>query len=200
MRILHTIGRLAPEREAQILETARWQAANGCQVVLALPGQATIAGPARDAGLKVEAVELASRFAEREAAYLRAAVRRHCIEVIHVHDEAASLPALLSRDMCPVVRTVDKAEAAKLAETVDMGLPFDHLLVETAGVRDRLVKAERIERAHVTVLTGAPEARMTRLLEAYERAIVRSITGRLIPPRFVGGQPVLRRLAALAAE
>lgn len=200
MRILHTIGRLGPGAlEAAILEIARWQAAHGCQVVLAVP-RGALAEAAPTAGLKLEIVELASRFAEREAALLRAAVRRHAIEVIHVHDEAASLPALLSADMCPVVRSVDKAEAARLADAAEGALPFDHLVVESAGGRDRLVKAELTERAHVTVLTGAPEARMERLLEAYERAVVRSITGRLIPPRFVGGQPALRRVAPLAAE
>ena len=200
MRILHTIGRLGPDApEAAILDIARWQAAQGCQVVLALPPSAALTDADRTAGLKLETVDLASRFAEREVALLRAAVRRHAIEVVHVHDETASLPALMSADMCPVVRSVDKIEAARLVEAAG-GLPFDHLLVETAVLRDRLVKAELTERAHVTVLTGAADARMERLLEAYERAVVRSITGRLIPPRFVGGQPALRRIAPLAAE
>ena len=40
---------------------------------------------------------------------------------------------------------------------------------------------------------------MARLLDGYERAIVRSLTGRVIPARFVGGRPELRR-APIAAE
>src|SRR5258708_30636848 len=106
MRILHTIGRLGPGRlDSAILDRARWQAAHGCQVILAVP-RGALAEAAPAAGLKLEIVELASRFAEREAALLRAAVRRHAIEVIHVHDDAASLPALMSGDMFPVVRSI----------------------------------------------------------------------------------------------
>src|SRR5438552_723501 len=110
MRILHTIGRTEDAAAtAELLETARWQAAQGCKVVLATPPLAAAdAEAAQAAGIVLEVVALGSGFAEREAALLRAAVRRHAIEVIHAHDEAAALPALLSADMCPVVRAVAK--------------------------------------------------------------------------------------------
>lgn len=201
MRILHTIGPAAPATLVDaVLSAARWQAGRECQVVLAAPRLDPIAEAARAAQITVTPIELDSRLGAREAAQLRAAVRRHAIEVIHAHDELTSLQALMCADLCPVVRSFDKAGAARLAETAERALPFDHIVVEAVALRDRLVKAELAERAHVTVAAGSLDARMARLLEAYERAIVRSITGRLIPARFVGGQPVLRRVAPLAAE
>ncbi len=147
---------------------------------------------ARKAGLTIVMVEPDATFAGRQATILRAAVRNHAIEVIHAHDEAASVPALMCADLCPVVRTLDQAPADALM--------FDHVIVGAAALRTRLVKAELIEAEHVTVANGSAEARLERILEAYERAIVRSITGRLIPARFVAGRPELRRLAPIAAE
>jgi hypothetical protein len=96
-------------------------------------------------------------------------------------------------DLCPVVRSLDEPPA----DTASM---FDHVIVGTAALRNRLVKAELAEPEHVTVANGAVDARLERVLEAYERAIVRSITGRLIPARFTAGRPELRRLAPVAAE
>ena len=201
MRILHTIGRLGTStNDAALLEVARWQAAQGCPVVVAAPRVAPIAEAARAAGLKLEPIEFQARCAGREALFLRAAVRRHGVEVIHAHDEASSLQAVLCADLCPIVRSVDKGETARLIDVSEPGLAFDHIVVDTAATRDRLVKAEFAAAEHVTVMTGSAEARMTRLLEAYERAIVRSLTGRLIPARFVTGRPELRRLTPLAAE
>ncbi len=201
MRILHTIGRGSTSAgTGALLTLARWQSAQDCRVVLAAPRLAPIVETARTAGLTVEPVELEARCAGREALYLRAAVRRHGIEVIHAHDEASSLQALLCADLCPIVRSLDKTETARLAGTNDGGLAFDHIVVDSAATRDRLVKAELTAGEHVTVLSGAAEARMARLLEAYERAIVRSLTGRLIPARFVTGRPELRRLTPIAAE
>jgi hypothetical protein len=197
MRILHTIGRIesgpqADAAEAALLDAARWQLGRGDHVVLAAPPRATISESARSAGLTIVAVEPASTFAAREATLLRAAVRAHAIEVIHAHDEAASVLALMCADLCPVVRTLDQMPAD--------ALPFDHVIVGAAALRNRLVKAELIEPEHVTVANGGAEARLERLIDAYERAIVRSLTGRLIPARFVAGPPQLRRLAPLAAE
>jgi hypothetical protein len=193
MRILHTIGRTAPNStDADLLGTIRWQLGRGCHVVLSAPRRAAIAERAQAAGLILAPAELAAGFAGREAAILRTAVRNHAIEVIHVHDEAASIPALMCADLCPIVRTLD--------DVPETALPFDHVIVGTASLRNRLLKAELVEPEHVTMMSGAAEARMERVLEAYERAIVRSITGRLIPARFVAGRPELRRLAPLAAE
>ena len=201
MRILHTIGRGSTSAGTDaLLDLARWQSAQECRVVLAAPRQAPLFEAARTGGLAVEPVDLEARCAGREALFLRAAVRRHGIEVIHAHDEASSLQALLCADLCPIVRTLDKAESTRLAGTNDGALAFDHVAVDSAATRDRLVKAELIAAEHVTVLTGSAEARLTRLLEAYERAIVRSLTGRLIPARFVAGRPELRRVTPLAAE
>jgi hypothetical protein len=201
MRILHTIGRVgASGNDDTLLDVARWQTAQGCHVVVAAPRLAPIAERARSAGLGIEPIEFQARCAGREALFLRAAVRRHGIEVIHAHDEASSLQAVLCADLCPIVRTLDRGETARLTDISETGLGFDHIVVDTAGGRDRLVKAELAAAEHVTVMTGSAETRMTRLLEAYERAIVRSLTGRLIPARFVGGRPELRRLTPLAAE
>jgi hypothetical protein len=201
MRILHTIGRAdASSDDAAVLDLARWQATQSCHVVVAAPRRAPIAEAARAAGLKLEAVEVAARCAGREALFLRAAVRRHGIEVIHAHDEASGLLAVLCADLCPIVRTLDHGETTRLIAAGDPGFAFDHVVVDAAATRDRLVKAELAAAEHVTILTGSGEARMARLLEAYQRAIVRSLTGRLIPARFVGGQPELRRLAPIAAE
>ena len=193
MRILHTIGRTAAcTTDTDLLSAARWQIGRGCHVVLSAPRLASIAEDAHAAGLTLAPAELGSGFAGRAATILRAAVRNHAIEVIHVHDEAASIPALMCADLCPIVRTLDDLPEA--------ALPFDHVIVGATGLRNRLVKAELAEPEHVTVASGAAEARMERILEAYERAIVRSITGRLIPARFVAGRPELRRLTPLAAE
>ncbi len=201
MRILHTIGRGGTSAgTGALLNLARWQAAQDCRVVLAAPRLAPIVETARAAGLTVEPVELEARCAGREALHLRAAVRRHGIEVIHAHDDASSLQALLCADLCPIVRSLDKTEVAHLAGTNDGALAFDHVVVDGAATRDRLVKAELMAGEHVTVLTGAGETRMARLLEAYERAIMRALTGRLIPARFVAGTPELRRLTPIAAE
>jgi hypothetical protein len=201
MRILHTIGRVGTSaNDDALLDVARWQTAQGCHVVVGAPRLAPIAEAARAAGLKIEPIEFQARCAGREALFLRAAVRRHAIEVIHAHDEPSSLQAALCADLCPIVRTLDRSATARLAESVEAAPAFDHLVVDSAGGRDRLVKAELAAAEHVTVMTGSPETRMTRLLEAYERAIVRSLTGRVIPARFVGGRPELRRLAPVAAE
>ena len=197
MRILHTIG---PVDSDALLSAACWQAAQQCHVVLATPRAAPLAEAGPAAGLTLEPLAFEARCAGREALALRAAVRRHNIEVIHAHDEASSLHVVLCADLCPIVRTVDKAEAARLIETADGGLVFDHLVVDSTATRDRLVKAELAAPEHVTVLTGSAETRMTRLLDGYERAIVRSLTGRAIPARFVGGRPELRRPAPIAAE
>ena len=196
MRILHTIGPVASDA---LLGTARWQADQKCHVVLATPRAAPLAEAGRAAGLTLEPHSFEARGAGREALYLRAAVRRHNIEVIHAHDEASSLHVVLCADLCPIIRTVDKAEATRLVEAAEGPLAFDHLVVDSAATRDRLVKAELATPEHITVLTGAAEARMARLLDGYERAIVRSLTGRVIPARFVGGRPELRR-APIAAE
>jgi hypothetical protein len=201
MRILHTIGRGGSGAATDaLLALAQWQAAQGCHVVLATARSAPVAETARAAGLIIEPVEFEARCAGREALFLRAAARRHAIEVIHAHDEASSLQAVLCVDLCPLVRSLDKAEAVRLAEAGDGAPAFDHIVVDSAAGRDRLVKSEIAAPDHVTVLSGAAEARMARVLEAYERAIVRSLTGRLIPPRFTAGRPELRRLAPLAAE
>jgi hypothetical protein len=197
MRILHTIGRTASAAlESEIVATACWQRGQDAQVVVSAPRQASILEAARAADLGVEPVE--ASFSGREESVLRAAIRRRGIEVIHAHDAAAGHQALSCADLCPVVRTLDADEVARLAEGPP--LPFDHVIVATAAVRDRLVKASLIEREHITIANGRGDARLERMLEAYERAIVRSLTGRLIPARFVGGPPSLRRLAALAAE
>jgi hypothetical protein len=193
MRILHTIGGTAPtSADAALLGTLRWQSERGCHVVLSTSRRAAITEAAQAAGLTLAPAELESGFAGRAAVILRAAVRNHAIELIHVHDHAASIPALMCADLCPIVRTFD--------DTPEAALPFDHVIVGTAGLRSRLIKAELAEPDHVTVASGTLEARMERILEAYERAIVRSITGRLIPARFVAGRPELRRLAPVAAE
>src|SRR5271163_1010568 len=193
MRILHTIGRTAANStDDDLLNAVRWQVARGCHAVLSASRRAAVAETAQAAGLILAPAELGSGFAGRAATILRAAVRNHAIEVIHVHDEAASIPALMCADLCPIVRTLD--------ELPEAALPFDHVIVGAAGLRNRLVKAEFAEPEHVTVASGDVETRMERILEAYERAIVRSITGRLIPARFVAGRPELRRPAPLAAE
>lgn len=200
MRILHTIGRMeADASDAEILSAAQWQAAQGFHVVLSTPRDAAIAETAREAGLKVEPAELESRFNGRGESLLRGPVRRHGIQILHAHDAEAGFLGLVCVDMCPVVRSLSKDEVAALVEAPEAGLPFDHVIVATAALRDRLVKAELIAREHVTVL-GAGEARMQKTLEAYERAVVRALTGRLIPARFVGGAPELPGRASLAAE
>jgi hypothetical protein len=202
MRILHTIGRTASvpgsDLEGEIVATALWQRGQDAHVVIAAPRQAPILAAAQAAELGTAPVE--ASFIGRAEAVLRAAVRRHGIEVIHAHDDAAGRLALTCVDMCPVVRTLDADEAARFAEASENPLPFDHVIVAASAVRDRLVKAALIEREHVTIANGRGDARLERMLDAYERAIVRSLTGRLIPARFVGGPPSLRRLAALAAE
>jgi hypothetical protein len=199
MRILHTIGRTtAAALDGEIVGLATWQRGQDAQVVVTAPRGAAVLDAAQAASLTTAPVE--ASFVGREEAILRAVVRTHGIEVIHAHDAAAGLRALACVDMCPIVRTLDADEAARLAEQPDTPLPFDHVIVATGATRDRLVKAALIEREHVTVATGKGDARLECLLEAYERAIVRSLTGRLIPARFVGGPPNLRRLAALAAE
>ena len=203
MRILHTIGRTAsatPENQlwGEIVTTGLWQRGQDAHVVVSAPTGAAILEAARSAGLGTAPVE--ASFIGREESVLRAAVRRHGIEVIHAHDDDAGRLAMTCVDMCPVVRTLDADEVARLAEAPETALPFDHVIVGAAAVRDRLVKAALIEREHVTVANGRGDARLERMLEAYERAIVRSLTGRLIPARFVGGPPSLRRLSALAAE
>jgi len=193
MRILHTIGRTASSAtDADLLSVIRWQIGRGYHVVLSASRRAPITESARAAGLTLAPAEFESRFAGREAALLRAAVRNHAIEVIHVHDEAAGIPALMCADLCPIVRTLD--------EIPETALPFDHVVVGAADLRNRLLKAELAEPEHVTVASGSAEARMERILEAYEHAIVRSITGRLIPARFIAGRPELRRLTPAAAE
>src|SRR5271170_7608502 len=193
MRILHTIGRTtASATDQDLLGVARWQLGRGFHVVLSASRLASVGADAQAAGLTLAPAELGSGFAGRAAVLLRAAVRNHAIEVIHVHDDAASIPALMCADLCPIVRTLDALPEA--------ALPFDHVIVGAAGLRNRLVKAELVEPEHVTVASGDVETRMERILEAYERAIVRSITGRLIPARFVAGRPELRRPAPLAAE
>ena len=197
MRILHTIG---PVDSDALLSAARWQVAQKCHVVLATPRAAPLAEAGRAAGLTLEPHGFETRGAGREALYLRTAVRKHNIELIHAHDAVSSLQVALCADLCPIVLTVGAAEAARLIESADGALAFDHLVVDGAPTRDRLVKAGLAMPEHVSVLSGGLEARMTRLLEAYERAIVRSLTGRAIPARFVGGRPELRRLAPVAAE
>ena len=193
MRILHTIGRItAHASDTDLLEGARWQAGRGCHVVLSLSRRAPAAEAARAAGLTVAPAELGSGFAGRAAIALRAAARDHRIELIHVHDEAARVPALMCADLCPIVCTLEGMPEAEL--------PFDHIVVFSAALRTRLIKAELAEPEHITVATGSAEARQERILEAYERATVRSLTGRLIPPRFVTGRPELRRPAPIAAE
>lgn len=193
MRILHTIGRIsATPADSDVLDIARAQVAGGCHVVLSAAPQAPLAEAARAAGLSLAPAALETGFAGRAAFALRAAVRSHAIEVIHAHDDAASVLALMCADLCPVIRT--------LGEMPESALAFDHVIVAGAALRNRLVKAELIEPEHVTVASGSAEARHARILAAYERAIVRSLTGRLIPPRFIAGRPDLERLAARAAE
>ncbi len=199
MRILHTIGRpMSDELEREIVAIGLWQRDQDAQVVVSAPRQAAILDAARAAGLGIAPVE--ASFIGRQETALRAAVRRHGIEVIHAHDDEAGRLALTCVDMCPVVRTLDADETTRLAGSPDHPLPFDHVIVAAAALRDRLVKLGLTEREHVTIANGRGDARLERMLEAYERAIVRSLTGRLIPARFVGGPPSLRRLAALAAE
>src|SRR5277367_978699 len=103
MRILHTIGRTtASASDSDLLSAARWQIGRGCHVVLSAPLRAAIMADAPAAGLTLAPAELGAGFAGRAATILRAAVRNHAIEVIHVHDEAASIPALMCADLCPI--------------------------------------------------------------------------------------------------
>lgn len=208
MRILHTIGRLTSSAiDGDILTTATWQQAEGWHVVLAAPSRTAILERGVAAGLVVEATEMDHQCGGRQALMLRNLVRRHAIEIIHAHDEAGSLQALMCADLCPIVRTLGDDEVARLmastvglpavnldASGVEAGLPYDHLIVESAGSRAGLIEAELVAPEHVSEIAGPTETCRGGLLESYERAIIRAMTGRAIPARFVGGPPDLHRL------
>jgi hypothetical protein len=187
MRILHTIGRTEP---ADILPTVSWQLDQGCQLLLSALG-ALDAAPLPGLTIVRAEPELL-----RPSFVLRGLVRQHSIELIHAHDEEAAIEALVCSDLCPIVRSLSAAETAALIAGAShaRGLPYDHLLVTSVALREQLVEADLIEREHITVIAGAPGESMAAILDAYERAIVRSLTGRLIPARFVGGRPDLHRL------
>ncbi len=152
LRIVHVVSALGwGGMEARTLETARWQVANGCDVLIATPEHGRTYAAAHRAGLAAASVDFSSSLRLDGLLGLRRLLKTHSADVADFHTNRSHAVAV--RDLCALVRSrhnLGKKPAKGLK--LNREFPFQHVIATSQAAKEALIRDGAVRRSRASVV------------------------------------------------